>query len=144
MAAVAEATYPVGQAAEGEIPDGATPIGPLAQDEGEEAKPVLRPDKEVLEKILELVQRMDALDAQAREINAARSLVREEVENLGVNRHAFAFVRRFWNFDERQRDGFDLSLVICRHAVGLPLESQLQADLFEGTSSEAPSDNGGE
>ncbi len=92
----------------------------------------LRDTKELRDAIMAGVEGMQALDERASQVNAEREAIRTRMEELGINRHAFRHACAFNKLDEQQRDGFDLSMMIARRAIGLPL----QGDLFGSKAKE--------
>lgn len=98
-----------------------------AQEKGENIEqkptPVPRPDEIFLARIKKAAEEMDNLDAKAKEINAKRSAIIEGLESKGVNRHAFRYARQVLGMKECKREGLDLSYMLCRQAMGLPVQT---------------------
>lgn len=83
---------------------------------------------QVIREAAAIMDEMDRLEQSRKAINQDLALQREELEKLGINRHAAKAARQYAKLDTKQRGDFDTSYVASREAVGLPV----QGDLFEG------------
>ena len=72
------------------------------------------------------VNQIKQLDVEASALNAKKEEIRQRMESKGINRHALAASVRISKMDEDKLDGYDLSLLILRRAIGNPM----QPDLF--------------
>lgn len=91
---------------------------------GDEAKPVPVPrfNAEIQNVITGAMEKIDALEANRAAINAEINAVIEDMESRGINRHAFRYVKGLMKMSERKREGYDTSYMLCRQAVGQPLQ----------------------
>lgn len=93
-------------------------------EEQEGGNPVTGPDEnEVKNKIEQALNDVLSLEDQRKSINDKISSIVEDLQSVGVNRHAFAMCRKVMKMSEDQRAGLDLSYMICRTAAHLPVQS---------------------
>lgn len=89
---------------------------------------VPRPDAGINKKIAGAIERIKGLRNERAEINAKVATIIAEVEELGVNRHAFRHALRYSDMSPEQRQGLDLSYSLVRTAIQLPI----QYDFIDG------------
>lgn len=75
-------------------------------------------DKKLAQDIIDAMEEMQGLDNEVSQINAAKSAIIERLESQGIKRKAFRLAYAFKKADKDQRDGLDLSYLICRAAIG--------------------------
>ena len=60
-------------------------------------------------------------------LNQEKAAIVEDLQARGINRHALRAVFRFWKMDPESREGLDLSMAICRRAIGEPIQLDILA-----------------
>jgi len=80
-------------------------------------------EEEIRDAIAEISQHGKDRDA----INQKVQAVREDLYAKGIPKEAFDLARNYVGWPEDKRRNFDLAFVICREAVGMPM----QRDLFD-------------
>ena len=75
---------------------------------------------------LDAVNELKKLNNDSSLINSKKAEIRDRMEAKGINRHALAAAVKISNMNEDHLDGYDLSLLILRRAIGNPI----QPDLF--------------
>ena len=65
------------------------------------------------------------LEQKRSELNADIKALREQLVGRGLNKHAMDILYRYYKMDEAQRDGFDMSWLIGRESIGLPIQEAL-------------------
>lgn len=91
---------------------------------------VPKPNADLNKKIAAAIEKIKTLRADRASINAEIAAVIANVEEMGVNRHAFRHALRYSDMSPEQRQGLDLSYALVRSAIQLPL----QTDWIEGPS----------
>lgn len=81
------------------------------------------PDPAIMKRVNEASESIKQLKDQRSEINSKISAEIEGLEALGINRHAFRFYMRYLDMSDTQRSGLDLSLILCRQAGGIPVQT---------------------
>lgn len=70
-------------------------------------------------------EQMDELDAQAGKINAQRRALREGLQARGLNMDAVRAARAHHKANEKKRAKFDVSYLIARKALDLPVQADM-------------------
>jgi len=76
-------------------------------------------------KIVEAIQKISDINNKRSILNSEKKVIIEELEALGINKHAFGLTLRYHGMDENKREGIDFSYNYTRRAVGLPIQSEL-------------------
>ena len=82
-----------------------------------------RPNDVINQSVTKAVDDINALKEERAVINSRIRVIIEELESKGINRHAFRYAMRVLEMSKDQRAGLDLSYMLCRHATGLPVQS---------------------
>ena len=90
--------------------------------DGEGVRVVPQPNDLVNRKIKKAIADIDALKSERSAINAKISAIIESLEADGINRHSFRYTMLVLGMKESQRQGLDLSYLLCRQATDLPMQ----------------------
>lgn len=71
------------------------------------------------------VEELTDLANQSSLINTKKEEVRARMETKGINRHALSAAVKVSKMDEEKLDGYDLSMIILRRAIGNPIQNDL-------------------
>jgi len=82
-----------------------------------------RPNDVINRAITKAVADIKQLKDERSGINSKISVIIEDLESKGVNRHSFRYAMKVEAMSVEQRAGLDLSYLLCRMATGLPLQS---------------------
>lgn len=104
------------------------PAGPLGP----------KDNPEVLAAINDAIEKLDALDQEAAEINAKKRAVREGIKARNIEMAALVAARAQKKMRDDKRAQFDTDLLICRKAMDLPIQPALFGDEEEQEQEQAP------
>ncbi len=80
---------------------------------------------EVKTRLKVIVDGINGIDTERRQLNAQAEVFRSQAEEMGINRHALARAIQYAKMTEAQQQGFDFSYSIARDAVGTPIQAAL-------------------
>lgn len=84
-------------------------------------------DQEFLQKLVDARDKLEDITSQRASLNAASTAIFASLDTYGLNRNALRAAILYTKMDEDKRENYDLSYLISRKALGVPV----QADLFE-------------
>jgi len=87
-------------------------------------------------KINEAITKITDINNKRSILNSEKKVIIEELEALGINKHAFGLTLRYHHMDENKREGIDFSYNYTRRAVGLPIQSELALVSADDSGSE--------
>jgi len=84
---------------------------------------VPQPNDVINQAIMNAMNEIKTLVSERSAINAKITAVIEGLEAKGVNRHAFRYAMKVEGMDETQRSSLDLSYVLSRTAMDIPVQT---------------------
>ena len=84
-------------------------------------------DPGFMQKLVDARDKLDDIASQRTSLNAASTAIFASLDTYGLNRNALRAAINYTKMDEEKRENYDLSYLISRKALGVPV----QADLFE-------------
>lgn len=81
-----------------------------------------RPNDVINQAINKAVEEIVSLKEDRAAINSKISKIITDLGLKGINRHSFRYTMRVMEMSDDQRIGLDLSTLLCRQAVGLPVQ----------------------
>lgn len=84
-------------------------------------------DQGFMQKLVDARDKLDDIASQRSSLNAASTAIFASLDTYGLNRNALRAAILYTKMDEEKRENYDLSYLISRKALGVPV----QADLFE-------------